>query len=116
MQDYKDVVHNAQAAIAQLRKDIPEVMSGFTTLGLAASKEGALSKKTKELITVALSVAARCEGCVALHVHALVKLGVTRPELLEALGMAIYMGGGPSVVHAAEALRAYDEFSKQTVT
>lgn len=60
---------------------------------------------------MALGVASRCDGCIGFHAQALVKLGTTREEFLEVLGMAIYMGGGPSLMYAADALRAFEEFS-----
>ena len=54
---------------------------------------------------------AHCDGCIGFHVTSLVKLGATRAEVEEALGMAVYMGGGPSLMYAAEALGAYEELS-----
>ena len=77
----------------------------------AATGDGALDKKTKELIALALGVAAHCDACIGYHVEALVKLGATRIEVEEALGMAVYMGGGPSLMYAADALTAWEEFS-----
>jgi AhpD family alkylhydroperoxidase len=71
-----------------------------------------LDKKTKELIAMALAVANRCGGCIGFHAQTLVKLQASREEYLETLGMAIYMGGGPSLMYAAEALSAFEEFSK----
>ena len=47
---YKEITHDISASLAKLRKEIPDVMSGFSALAQAASKEGALNKKTKELI------------------------------------------------------------------
>jgi AhpD family alkylhydroperoxidase len=76
----------------------------------AAVKTQALDRKTKELIALALGVAARCDGCIGFHVEALVKLGASRLEVEEALGMAVYMGGGPSLMYAADAVSAYDQF------
>jgi AhpD family alkylhydroperoxidase len=108
---YKEITQDISNYTAKLRKEIPEVMSGFGAMALAATKDGVLDKKTKELIALALGVAARCDGCVGFHAHALVKLGCTREELLEMLGMAIYMGGGPSLMFAADALKAFEEFS-----
>lgn len=108
---YKELTQDLSSSLAKLRKDIPEVMTAFGGIMQAATKDGALSKKTKELISIALSVAARCDGCIGLHTQTLIKLGATRAELLETLSMAIYMGGGPSVVYAAEALKAFDELS-----
>lgn len=109
---YKKVNQENNEALMKLRKDLPEVMGAFGSLSLAVNKAGALDKKIKELITVALSIAARCDGCIGLHTQALIKLGVTREELLETLGMAIYMGGGPSVIYAAAALKAFDDLSE----
>nr|WP_242615566.1 carboxymuconolactone decarboxylase family protein [Sphaerotilus mobilis] len=85
-------------------------MRGFSALAQAATKPAALDKKTKELIAMALSVGARCDPCIGFHAETLVKLGTTRAELEDMLGMCVYMGGGPSLMYAAKALQAYEEF------
>ncbi|MFC2049051.1 carboxymuconolactone decarboxylase family protein [Chlamydiota bacterium] len=110
---FKEITADLLPALGKLRKEIPDVMSGFDKLAIAATKEGALSKKTKELIALALGIAGHCDGCIGFHMQALVRLGVTREELLETLSMAIYMGGGPSLMYAAEALKAFEELSPQ---
>lgn len=97
--------------LGALRQDIPDVMKGFGDLARAATRDGALDRKTKELIALTLGVAAHCDACIGFHVQALVRLGTTRAELEEALGMAIYMGGGPSAMYSANALTAFEEFS-----
>ena len=76
-----------------------------------ALKPGALDVKTKELIAIAIAIAARCDGCVGFHVKAAIKAGATREEVLETVSMAIYMGAGPSMIYAAETLRAFDELT-----
>ncbi|MFN7096490.1 MAG: carboxymuconolactone decarboxylase family protein [Gammaproteobacteria bacterium] len=108
---FKEITQDISANLAKLRKEIPDLMTGFSSMAQAATKDGALNKKTKELIALALGVAAHCDGCIGFHVQALVKYGVTREELMETLGMAVYMGGGPSLMYAADALKAYEEFS-----
>ena len=85
-------------------------MSGFSAMTQAAMKDGALPKKTKELIALALGVAARCDGCLGYHAEALVKLGATRQEVAETLAVAIQMGGGPSLMYAADAFTAFQQF------
>lgn len=109
---FTQVTQGISTQLAKFRKEMPELMAGFSALSQAANKEGALNKKTKELIAMALAVANHCQGCIGFHSQTLVKLDVSREELLEALGMAIYMGGGPSLMYAAEALEAFEEFSK----
>lgn len=108
---YKEITRDISSSLAKLRQEIPDVMNGFSALAKAATQEGALDKKTKELIALALGIAAHCDGCIGFHVQALIKLGVSREELLETLGMAVYMGGGPSLMYAADALSAYEEFN-----
>jgi len=110
-QEYKQLTRELSASIGAIRKDIPDVMRGFSDMAGAALEDGALSKKTKELIALSIGVATHCKGCIGFHVQALVALGVTRDELVAALGMAIYMGGGPSLMYAAEAMQAFEEFS-----
>lgn len=109
---FTQLTQGLNVQLAKMRKEMPELMSGFSAIAQAATKDGALDRKSKELIAMALAVANHCEGCIGFHSQTLVKLNVTREELLETLSMAIYMGGGPSLMYAAEALEAFEEFSK----
>jgi AhpD family alkylhydroperoxidase len=109
---YHDLTQSISSGLSTLRKSTPEVMKSFAELGHAATASGVLDAKTKELIALALSVAARCDPCIGFHTKALVKLGATRQELDETLGVTTYMGGGPSLMYAANAVTAFDEFSK----
>ena len=108
---YTDLTRGISAELAKLRGDMPDTLRGFSALAKGATQDGALDKKTKELIAIALSVAARCDPCIGFHVQTYVQLGGTRAELADALGMAVYMGGGPSLMYAAKTSAAFDEFS-----
>jgi len=107
---FTEITQGISTQLVKLRKEMPQVMSGFSALAQAATQDGTLDKKTKELIAIALAVANHCPGCIGFHSQTLVKLNTTREELLETLAMAIYMGGGPSLMYAAEALEAFEEF------
>jgi AhpD family alkylhydroperoxidase len=109
--DYQSLTQEVSGQLGVLRTDLPEVMKGFSDLARAATRDGALTKRTKELIALALGVAARCDACIGFHAQALARLGVSKAEVEETLAMAIYMGGGPSAMYAANALQAFDEFS-----
>ena len=98
--------------LKNLRGGAGDVMKGFSAIAQAALKDGALDVKTKELIALAISVAVRCDDCIAFHAKAAVERGATREEILETLGMAIYMGAGPSVMYASHALGAAAQFSE----
>jgi AhpD family alkylhydroperoxidase len=108
---YRELTQSVSKNLATLRADAPDVMKGFSDLARAATKDGALDKKTKELIALALGVAVRCDACIGFHAQALVKLGATKTDVEETLAMAVYMGGGPSLMYSANALAAFDEFS-----
>jgi AhpD family alkylhydroperoxidase len=106
---YKEITKDINQALAKLRVQAPDVMKGFGLLSQSATQDGALDKKTKELIALALGIASHCDGCIGFHTQALVKLGATQEEIVEALGMAVYMGGGPSLMYAAESLTAFEQ-------
>jgi len=109
--NYNTLTNQLSATIGELRSDIPDTMKGFSALAAAAMADGVLDKKSKELIAISIGVAGHCKGCIGFHIKALIALKVTREELEEALGVAIYMGGGPSLMYAAEAMQAFEEFS-----
>jgi AhpD family alkylhydroperoxidase len=113
--NYPEITRQISANMKKLRSDIPDTMKGFAVLAQAATRDGVLDKKTKELIALALGVAAHCDGCIGFHTEALVKLGATREEVEETLGMAVYMGGGPSLMYAADAIAAYEQFQQQAI-
>jgi AhpD family alkylhydroperoxidase len=84
-------------------------MKGFSR-SLAQPRRAALStRRAKELI--ALGIAARCDACISFHTQALVKLGASKAEIEETLGVAVYIGGGPSLMYAAKAVEAFEEYS-----
>lgn len=108
--NYHALTQSVSNNLSTLRADIGDVMQGFSALAKAATRDGALDKKTKELIALALGVAGHCDACIGFHAKALVQLGASKAEVEEALGMAVYMGGGPSLMYAANAIAAYEEF------
>jgi len=110
--NFRELTQSVSTGISTLRSSTPEVIKSFNDLGRAATTNGVLDRKTKELIALALSVAARCDPCIGFHMQTLVKLGVTRQEIDETLGVTTYMGGGPSLMYAASAVAAFDEFSR----
>jgi len=108
--DYKARIAEIDEYAGELRALIPETVSAFAGLSRAAQTAGALDKKTKELLALAIAVAIRCDGCIGYHARGAHRTGANREEIAEALGVAIQMGGGPSVNYAADALRAFDQF------
>lgn len=110
--DWKNLMAELSAPLRELREGAPDVMKGFSAIAQASLKANALDTKTKELIALAIGVATRCDDCIAFHTKAAVLQGATREEVLETLGMAVYMGAGPSVMYAAHALDAFSQLAR----
>ena len=106
---YADITADINRGIVKLRQAVPDAIDGFSAMSKGALKAGALSAVEKELIALAIGVAGHCDGCIGFHIKSLVRLGAMREQVMEALGVAVYMGGGPSLMYAAEAVHAYDE-------
>ncbi|SHF44540.1 alkylhydroperoxidase AhpD family core domain-containing protein [Litoreibacter ascidiaceicola] len=114
MKNFPEIAAEYQSGYADLAELIPDTTSAFGRLVMNATENGTLSVKTKELIAFAIAIAVRCDGCMAHHSQAVLKAGASRQEVGEMIGVAILMGGGPSTVYGAEALRAYDAFAHAT--
>ena len=106
--DHTGLIQNINESLAPLRKAQPEAMQGFGQLARAAMAEGAVSAKHKELMALAIGITQHCSGCIGFHIKALLKLDCTRAELEEMLSVCVYMGGGPALMYAAEAIKAWD--------
>jgi AhpD family alkylhydroperoxidase len=107
--DWADHTKDMTAQLRKLRSSAPDVMKAFSAIAQSASAPDALSGKTKELIALGIAVAVRCDDCIGFHVKAALEQGASREEVAETLGMAVYMGAGPSVMYAAHALEAFGQ-------
>jgi AhpD family alkylhydroperoxidase len=112
--EHAALMRDLNIQMAHLRKAQPDTLQGFTQMAKSAMAEGAVSSKHKELIALAIGITQHCSGCIAFHVRALLKLGCTHAELEEMLSVCVYMGGGPALMYAAEALSAWETLSAPT--
>lgn len=108
--NYIETHKHLEDRLVELGTELPGPMSGFARLHKKAVEEGALSAKTKELMALAIGIVIGCDGCIAYHVHDAVVAGATRQEMLETIGVAILMGGGPASMYAAHAKDAVEQF------
>ncbi len=108
---YPEMAAALGGTLRQISKGIPETMRGFGALADNAKAAGVLDAKTKELIALAIAIATRCDGCIAFHARGAVRTGASRQEVMEMIGVAILMGGGPSSIYGAHVLDAFDQFA-----
>jgi len=107
----KAVLRDLAPLHRNLRHAIPDVYAGFGALSSAAFADGALDRRTKELIAMAIGVVEGCDGCIASHGQAAARAGATREEAAEAIGVTFLMHGGPATIHGARAYDAFCEFA-----
>ena len=106
--NYKERVNGVDKRVGALFKAVPATMTPYSQLVKAASSEGALTSKMKELLAFSISIAIRCDDCILFHLRAALNHGASRDEVTEAISVAIEMGGVPSVVYGGRALAALD--------
>lgn len=117
IEDWKHLIEVMNRGVGDLRRAAPEVMKSFADMARAAHGPAGdaqadgqgLDAKTRELIALAIGVSTRCAPCIAYHAEGAARQGATRTEIAETLATAIYMGAGPSVMYAAQALEAFDQ-------
>lgn len=109
--DFPETLEHIRRLMGELGGGIPNTMKCFANLHhSAAGRNTILDTKAKELIALGIAIAIRCEGCIAFHVHDALKAGATEAEIMETIGVAILMGGGPAVMYGCEALEAMKQF------
>ena len=111
MLDWNEYQKQLMSTIGEIGAVSPDVVRGYSTLTNAGKKTGKLDEKTRQLISLAVAVTTRCDGCITVHTDAAVKAGATKEEVTEALGVAIAMNAGAALVYSA---RVMDAFAAKT--
>lgn len=107
MQDWNIYRQQLIAGVGDLGKLSPDTVRGYAALGGAGAKTNHLEAKTRELIALAVAISLRCDGCITVHTEAARKLGATREEIAEALGVAISVNAGAALVYSTRTLDAF---------
>ncbi|RFN57645.1 carboxymuconolactone decarboxylase family protein [Marixanthomonas ophiurae] len=89
-------------------KDNNKIIKRIFNLDTNAFTEGALPKKTKELIGLGNSMVLRCDDCVRYHLEACYKLDVSKEEVVEALSVSLLIGGTIVIPHLRRAYEYWD--------
>ncbi len=111
--DWKAFLPGVRGSVAALAEASPETVSAYRQVCAVGAKDGHLDAKTRELISLAVAVTTRSDGCIAAHTKAAIDLGAKREEVAEALGVAIAMNTGAAVGYAARVMDAFSAFSNK---
>ncbi|HEX3159084.1 MAG TPA: carboxymuconolactone decarboxylase family protein [Gemmatimonadaceae bacterium] len=107
MLDWNDYQKQVLATIAQIGRSSRGTVRGYRELSDAGDVKDLLGAKTRELIALAVAVTRQCDGCITIHTDAALKHGATRDEITEALGVAIAVNAGATLVYSARVMDAY---------
>jgi len=110
MGKYTEKLEEIRKLIGELQKEVPEQIATFHGFMEAVEKPSALDTKQKELINLALAVAAQCEWCIALHTKGALDAGARRDEVVDAAMQAVLMHGGPALMYMTPVMEALEEF------
>jgi AhpD family alkylhydroperoxidase len=108
LMDWPKYRDHLMGRIGELGKLSPDSVAGYLLASGAGAKTGRLDEKTRQLISLAVAVTTRCDGCIAVHSQRALENGATKEEIAEALGVAIAMNAGAALVYSARALDAVD--------
>jgi AhpD family alkylhydroperoxidase len=108
--DWKNSRNELLSNIGELNRYAPDSVGAYMQASAAGSKSGHLDEKTRQLISLAVAVTTRCDGCISVHSHEAVAAGATREEIAEALGVAMSLNMGAALVYSSRALQAATEF------
>mgnify|MGYP006175263965 CR=1 FL=1 len=108
---HDEVIRELRQPTRELRAAVPDVWAGFHALHAAAMGDGEVPARLKETAALAISVAKRCDGCIAYHAKAAARRGATEEEVAEALGVTLLMDGGTASVYGPRAWDAFRELS-----
>jgi AhpD family alkylhydroperoxidase len=111
MLDWNEYQKQLSTTIGEIAHTSPDIARGYRMLSDAASKTGKFDPKIRELISLAVAVTLRCDGCITFHTDAAAKHGATKEELIEALGVAITVNAGAALIYSA---RTVDAFAAKT--
>ncbi|VAW83504.1 hypothetical protein MNBD_GAMMA14-1128 [hydrothermal vent metagenome] len=114
MEHTTEKLRDVKKLVGELQLNYPLETNAFLGFMQKAEAGKALGIKEKELINVALSVAAQCEWCIAIHVQHAASVGASRDEVVEAGFMAIIMHGGPAFMYMIPLMEAINEFLPET--
>ncbi len=111
MLEWNTYRHQLKVRIGEIAKLSPGTIKGYQALTAAGQNTNLLGPKTRELISLAVAVTVRCDGCIAVHAEAAARHGASREEIAEALGVATAVNAGAALVYSTRVLDAYEQIA-----
>lgn len=108
--DWENYREDLLGRVGTLNEYAPESVGAYLKASGAGKKSGHLDEKTRQLISLAVAVTTRCDGCISVHAREAVTAGASKEEIAEALGVAMAMNMGAALVYSTRAFEAATQF------
>jgi AhpD family alkylhydroperoxidase len=106
MLDWNNYQKDINGRLAELSRLSPDTLKGYKALSIANSQSTHLGEKIRELISLAVAVTLRCDGCIVVHTDAALKAGASKEEISEALGVAVAVNAGAALIYSTRVMDA----------
>lgn len=112
MENQLELVQEMTEYGTKFQQELPDVSAIQNSLDNEVYKDGALSRKLKELIALAIALHVGCTGCIIYRTKMAVEAGATKSEVLETVSVAINMGGNTALAHRWRVIKVLEELGK----
>ena len=107
-----ELLEEMRKDISKFKQELPGAMDAHTAFQDEVYKDGVLSLKVKRLIALGIALRAGCTGCILAQTMRAVEAGATKAEVLEAVSVAIAMGGTPAMGWMWRVVKVLEEMGK----
>ena len=112
MESQLELLEEVMRCTAKFKRELPDVMAAHTDFTSEVYRDGALSHKVKRLIALGVALRAGCTECIIPQTKWAVEAGATKDEVLEAVAVAISMGGTPAFGWSWRVVKVLEELGK----
>jgi AhpD family alkylhydroperoxidase len=111
IRDWKAYKGQIAGAVKEIGTSNPELVKAYAAFHHANSASKHLDGKTRELIALAVAATLRCDGCINVHSEAAVRHGASKDEIVDALGVAVMVNAGATMVYSAHTIDALNTYA-----
>jgi AhpD family alkylhydroperoxidase len=108
IRNWKEYRDQIAGAVREIGTANPDLVKAYAAFHHANSNSKHLDAKTRELIALGVAVTLRCDGCINAHSEAAIKAGASKEEVIDALGVAVMVNAGATMVYSAHTIDAFN--------
>ena len=112
MESQLELLDEIRKRTAEFRQELPDTMAAHDAFRDEVYKDGALSHKVKRLIALGIALRVGCTACIIYQTKLAVEAGATKAEVLEAVSVAIALGGTPAIGWSWRVVKVLEELGK----